>query len=195
MYNDPVTTDDLIKVYLRFKEWMDYDHERSPYCAMEVKVFQELFGTAYVVVPRALTNATYADMQEAMHERLALIDEMHDAIYNPAEDGKFERVLQEMDKTTFRSTVHYFQTLHEAITQMTDSVVVDESGELQSIDDEPMEDYLDQSDALFDEVHDFILSEHPELKTVSFPLERVYALGLPRNPPLPIDHGPPGLDS
>ncbi len=197
MLRDSVTIDDLVAAYLRFKEWMDYDLERSAYCAKEIMVLQELFGVSYVVVPPALRNSSHSELLQAMAERMALLDELLDAIYYPADDGKYERVLGAMDKTTFRSTVHYFTTLHEAIFQAADSIVFEDPDdpERYPIDSEPFDDHYDTSDALVEGVRDFIISEHPRLESVSFSLEKVYALGLPRIVPPPIDHGPPSLDS
>jgi hypothetical protein len=203
--NDPVTLDDLINAYLRFKEWMDYDTERSAYCAKEIIVLQKLFGIPYVTVPRQLADASYEDLLSIMEDRLDLIvahnGAIDDTLYNDDFDDEdrqeIDDLMREIDKTSFRSTVHYFKTLHQAINEAAQSVVIIDPSDPESytIDTEPFDDcFAEASDTLIDQIREFILSEHPRLESMSFPLERAYSLGLPRKAPEPIDHGPTALN-
>jgi hypothetical protein len=193
--NDPINLDDLVRAYVRFRDWMDYDAERSAYSAKEIITMQQLFKTAYVVIPRALRNATYEELATIMQHRQALLASFTEEIYNPGSEGVFDDLRLEIDKSTFRTTVHYFTTLHEAIWQAADSITFDDESapENYSIDSEPFDEHFDEVDeATFDDIRAFIISEHPGIEQVTFPVENAYALGLPRQIPDPIDHGPPG---
>lgn len=193
--NDPINLDDLIHTYVRFRDWMDYDAERSAYSAKEVTVMQQLFKTAYVIAPHSLTDATYEELAKVMEHRQALLISLNEELYNPSGEGVFDDLRLEIDKSTFRTTVHYFTTLHEAIWHAADSVTFDDepAPENYSIDSEPFDDHFDEVDeAAFDDIRAFIISEHPGIEQVTFPVENAYALGLPRQVPDPIDHGPPG---
>jgi len=193
--NDPINLDDLIRAYVRFRDWMDYDAERSAYSAKEAIVMQQLFKTVYVVAPPALRNATYEELATIMQHRQALLASFTEETYNPSSKGVFDDLRWEIDKSTFRTTVHYFTTLHEAIWQAADSISFDDASapENYSIDSEPFDEHFDEVDeASFDDIRSFIISEHPGIEEVTFPVEKAYALGLPRQVPDPIDHGPPG---
>lgn len=174
---------------------MDYDAERSAYSAKEVIIMQQLFKTAYVVVPSDLREAIYEELVAAMEHRQTLLSTLTREIDEPSGTGLFDDLRLEVDKSTFRTTIHYFTTLHEAIWHAADSVIFDDesSPENYSIDSEPFDDHFDEVDeATFDDIRDFIVSEHPGIEQVTFPVEKAYALGLPRQIPDPIDHGPPG---
>ena len=190
--NDPVTLDDLISAYIRFKEWMDYDTERSAYCAKEIAIMQTLFGTAYIKVPTVLLDATHEEMLNVMEERQAALSALAGVVDASAEEDEIDDLLREVDRTTFRSTVHYFITLHEAIWQAVESVSFEDESDTEkyTIDAEPFEDHFEEvTEDLFEDIHAFIISEHPEIELMSFPVEKLYELGLPRRAPEPIDHG------
>ena len=190
--SDSVSLNDLIMAYLRFKEWMDYDTERSAYCAKEIAIMQALFGTSYIKVPFVLLGATHEELLNAMEERQAKLTALAGAVDASAEEDEIADLLRDVDRTTFRSTVHYFITLHEAIWQAAESVSFeDESNpEKYTIDNEPFEDHFEEvNEALFEDIRAFIISEHPEIKSITFPVEKVYTLGLPRHVPEPIDYG------
>lgn len=194
LLNDPISLDDLIRAYIRFRDWMDYDPERSAYSAKEIIIMQQLFRTGYVVVPPALRDATYEELTDALEHRLELIGSLNEEIYNPSGTGAFDDLSAEIEKTTFSTTVHYFTTLHEAICHAADSVTYDDSKpEGYSIDAEPFDDHFDAVDEVsFENIRAFIVSEHPGIERLTFPAEKAYALGLPRQMPDPIDHGPTG---
>ncbi len=133
----------------------------------------------------------------------ALLGQYVNAIYSSvdgdahADQADSEDWLREIDKTTFRSSVDQFKTLHEAIHEVAASVVFDSTtGPADySIDTEPFEDHFDEvNDHKFDSIRAFMIAEYPDIEFLSFPLERVYDLGLPRQAPEPIDHGPAQLN-
>lgn len=193
--NDPVNLNDLIRAYIRFKDWMDYEAERSAYSAKEIVVMQALFGTGYIIVPPELIDASYEELLDAMESRQTLLVALSEALYDPTSEGKFDDLQLEVDKSTFRSTVHYFTTLYEAIYHAADNVSFEDESdpENHTIDNEPFDDHFDEVDeAMFEEVRNFIISEHPKIELMAFPVEKAYALGLPRQVPDPIDHGPTG---
>ena len=189
--NDPVTLDDLITAYLRFKEWMDYDLERSAYCAKEIIVMQALFKTAYIKVPLNLDSRSHEEILNAMEERQVKLTALTSAIDVSADEDEIDDLLRDVDKSTFKSTLHYFTTLHEAICQAIQGAGIEDdsnSGKC-TIDVEPIEDYFEEIDEnSFEYIRSFIISEYPEIEFMNFPIENVYALGLPRQAPAPIDH-------
>ena len=194
--NDPICVDDLIEAYLRFKEWMDYDTRRAAYAAKEVAVLQELFGTSYVEIPAGLEEASHEELLDVMYERQELLSAYVGALdelefreeSDPEEEDRVEELLHQIDRTSYRTTVHYFRTLHEALQEA--ARVVMEEGDLPE-DSDIYEDQFRKLDAdEVEEIRSFILSEHPELAAVTFPLERAYALGLPSHRPEPIEHYP-----
>lgn len=155
---------------------------------------QQLFKTAYVVVPISLRNATYEELAVAMEHRQELLTALTREIDEPSGIvGLFDDLRQEVSKSTFRTTVHYFTTLHEAIWHAADSVTFDDSKpEGYSIDAEPFDDHFDEVDeASFEDIRAFIVSENPGIERLTFSAEKAYVLGLPRQMPDPIDHGPP----
>lgn len=189
--NDPVTLDDLITAYLRLKEWMDYDLERSAYCAKEIIVMQALFKTAYIKVPFNLANASHEEMLNAMEERQVKLTALTRAVDASADEDEIDDLLRDVDKSTFKSTVHYFTTLHEAICQAIQGAGIEDdaySGKC-TIDAEPIEEHFEEIDEnSFEYIRSLIISEHPEIEFINFPIENVYALALPRQAPAPMNH-------
>jgi len=186
MGNDNLTLDNLIRAYLRFKEWMDYDAERSAYCAKEIIVMQKLFGTAYITVPADLATSGYDELLSVMDKRQTDLVALTGIIDGSADEGEINDLLREVDKTSFKSTTHYFITLHQAVLQAADSVRLDVALDQEEfvLDSEPFDDHFEEvHDAMFEEIRDFIISEHPKIKFISYPLETAYDLGLPRRAP------------
>lgn len=196
-----VTLDDLIEAYLRFKEWMDYDAERSAYSALEIAVMQKLFGTSYIAVPDALSAAGYGAMLSAMEQRMALIgryiDAIHASVDGDDDDPEDTTLLrEELDRTTFLSSVPWFITLHQAIHDAASSVRVGASGDASgyTIDESPFDDWLDEaSDDEVASIRAFIIEDHPGIDALRFPRAALYELGLPQQAPEPIDYGPAAL--
>lgn len=189
---DNLNLDDLIRAYLRFKDWMDYDEsDRSAYCAKEIIVMQQLFGTAYVTAPAELVTASFEDLLRAMEKRRAVLGLLIDAIHGSTEGSEIDDLLSEVDRTSFKSTVHYFTSLHQAIWQTAESAITDVGlgQEELVLDTEPIDDHFDEvTEAAFEDIRAFIVSEHPKIELMSFPAERAYDLGLPRRAPEPINH-------
>ncbi|MDH2916027.1 MAG: hypothetical protein PXX77_04030 [Gallionella sp.] len=189
MGKDCLDLDYLIRAYLRFKEWMDYDIERSAYCAMEIIVMQKLFGTAYITVPANLATASYEELLDAMEERQNVLNDLTYSIDMSAGIDEIHRLLNEVNKTTFKSTVHYFVTLHEAITQVAASATYDPDSDKTEpvIDTEPFEDHFEEADeVLFEEIKAFIIRHYPKIESLSFPIETRHVMGLPRHAPNPV---------
>ena len=187
--SDPVTFDDLVRAYFRYKEWMDYDLERSAYCAKEIIVMQSLFGTAYVRVPSAVASASYEELLTFMENRFATMEARNDVVYGSSDEGELRDLDAQLHRTSFRSDVQEFMTLHEALEIATSSARRSDEGEI-IVDDEPFDDcFAPVDDATYERIRAFIVSEHPEIEAKSFPAEKVYTLGLPRQPPDPIDYG------
>lgn len=189
MGNGNLALDDLVHTYLRFKEWMDYDAERSAYCAKEIIVMQKLFGTAYIIVPADLATFGHDELLNAMDKRQVDLTALTKAIDGSADEDEIDDLFREVEKTSFKSTTHYFITLHQAIWQAVDSVRLDVESDHEEfvLDSEPFDDHFEEvDDAMFEEIRDFIISEHPQIEFISFPLETAYDLGLPRRVPDPI---------
>lgn len=189
MENDNLTLDDLIRAYLRFKEWMDYDAERSAYCAKEIIVMQKLFGTKYITAPANLTMFGYDDLLSAMEKRQADLTALTEAIDGSSGEDEIDGLLKEVEKTSFKSTTHYFITLHQAIWQAVDSARLDVESDHEELvlDSEPFDDHFEEvDDAMFEEIRIFIISEHPQIEFMSFPQKTAYDLGLPKRAPQPI---------
>ena len=154
---------------------------------------QTLFKTAYINVPPNLVDASYGELLSVMEKRQTLINDFHEAVYNSTDEDRLDDVLMEMDKSTFKSTVYYFTTLHEAICQAVESVSFENESNpgKYTIDAEPFEDHFEEvNEDSFEDIRAFIISEHPKIEPMSFPVEKVYKLGLPKCAPEPIDHGP-----
>lgn len=184
--NDPVTLDDLVRSYLRFKDWMGHDTEHSAYCAKEIIVMQALFGTAYITVPPVLVTASYEELLACMEKRQITMRRFIDAVHTPSDYDKVDDLLEELNKSNFTSGVHYFTTLFEAIMQTAASARQNDEQEPGNlvIDEEPLEDHFEESnEATFESIRDFIITEYPKTEFMSFPKERLHSLGLPRSAP------------
>jgi hypothetical protein len=189
--NGHLNLDDLIRAYLRFKEWMDYDVERSAYCAMEIIVMQKLFGTAYVTVPADLVAASHVKLLSVMDKRISDMQALAGAIDDLADECVTDELLKVVDKTSFQSSVPYFTTLFQALWQgiRNAGFGVESCQEIWTVDHEPVEDYFDEvEEPPFEKIRAFIISEHPRIKSVCFPREMLYALGLPKQSPAPIPY-------
>ncbi len=183
---DSVALDDLVRSYLRFKDWMDHDTEHSAYCAKEIIAMQALFGTAYVKVPSDLITASYEELLACMEERQVTLEMFTEAIHTSADEDETRGLLMELEKSSFKSNVHYFTTLFEAILQTSASIRQDDEKELGNLvlDEEPLEDHFEESnEATFESIRAFIVTEHPETEFMNFSTEKLYSLGLPRLAP------------
>lgn len=181
--HDPITLDDLVRAYIRYKEWMDYDEVKSAYCLKEIMILQSLFGISYITPPAALRNASYPALLNVMTSRIALLTAYFQAIENPKDDLDTEEVLEKIQDSNFTSTVHYFTTLFEAITSAAENAAYSPSGNV-VLDEEPFEDHFAELDeALNDEIRAFILEDHPGIAEKTFPLATVYEMGLPMDVP------------
>lgn len=99
------------------------------------------------------------------------------------------RLLNEANKTTFKSTAHYFVTLQEAIFQVADSATYDPDADKTEpvLDTEPFDDHFEEADeVLFEEIRAFIISHYPKIESLSFPIETLHVMGLPRHAPNPV---------
>jgi len=184
--NDTVTVDDLVRSYLRYKDWMGYDVEHSAYCAMDIIVMQALFGTAYIKVPAHLVAASYEQLLAAMEERRVTMRRYIDAVHEFADESDTNDILMELEKTSFKSEVHYFTTLFEVVRQAAASAHQVEEDDPKSIviDESIIEDHFEEMDeASFESIKAFIVGEHPKVEFMSFPTERLHRMGLPRTAP------------
>ena len=178
-----VTVDDLIQAYLRFKDWICEEIERSAYSAKEMLIMQELFGTSYVKFPAGLPTESYADVCAFMKNR----DDVHArfmvALYFP-ENGQLDALLEEELRLGFISEVHYFMPISQAIMQTAASVRPDNETGNPIFDEEIMEDQFQETDeATVETIRRFVIAEHPEIEFMTFPREKLYAMGLPRTTP------------
>ena len=188
---DNLDLDDLIRAYLRFKEWMDYDAERSAYSAKEIIVMQKLFGTSYVTVPANLVTASHEKLLSVMDKRISDMCALTGAVDDLSDECVASELLKVVDETSFKSSVHYFAPLFQALWQGIRNAGFDvESGQdLWTVDHEPLEDYFDEvEEPPFEETRAFIISEHPRIGSVCFSREMLYALGLPKQSPVPIPY-------
>ena len=169
MLKEPVTLSDLVSAYLRFKEWMDCDAERSAYCAMEIMIMQRLFGTRYVIPPGDLGNASYEQLLIAMTKRQADLRLFTDLVHESNDEDTFEDVVADLRKTTFFSKVGPFATTFQVLSEgaFFDSHFYGESP---------------------DELRAFILSEFPAIEKLTFSKDSLYEAGLPKIAPEPPDH-------
>lgn len=189
--NDHLNLDDLIRAYLRFKEWMDYDVERSAYSAKEIIVMQKLFGTTYVTVPANLVAASHEKLLSVMDKRISDMQTLAGAIDDLADEKVTNDLLKVVDETTFQSLVPYFTPLFQALWQGVGAAGFEiESGQnMWTLDIEPIDDYFDEiEEPPFEEIRAFIISEHPQIESVRFAREKLYALGLPKQSPDPIPY-------
>lgn len=189
--NDHLNLDDLIRTYLRFKEWMDYDAEHSAYSAKEIIVMRKLFGTAYVTVPADLVAASHEKLLNVMDKRISDMQALAGAIDSLADESVTNELLKVVDETSFQSSAPYFTTLFQGLWQTIRNAGFDiESGQdIWTVDHELVEDYYDEVEKPpFEEIRTFIISEHPRIESVCFSREKLYALGLPKQSPDPIPY-------
>ncbi|MBI3373618.1 MAG: hypothetical protein HY017_17980 [Betaproteobacteria bacterium] len=184
-----IQLNDLILAYLRYKNWMDYDTVHSAFCAEEIIVMQALFGTAYIKVPAALITASYEELLACMDKRQATLRMQTDAVYSSTYEDQIDDILKELEKSALKSELHYFTALHEATMRTAASArwdIEQESGKL-ALDKEPLEDYYEKSDeATIERIRTLIIAEHPEIESMSFPVEKLRDMGLPKQPPEPV---------
>lgn len=162
--NDHLNLDDLIRAYLRFKEWMDYDAERSAYSAKEITVMQKLFGTTYVIVPANLVAASYEKLLSVMDKRISDMQTLAGAIDDLADERVTNELLKVVNETTFQSSVSYFTPLFQTLWQGIRNAGFDiESGQNKwTLEKEQFDDYFDEIEGPpFEETRAFIISEHP----------------------------------
>lgn len=184
--NDPVTLDDLVHSYLRYKNWMDYDTEHSAYCAKEIIVMQALFGTAYITAPPFLVTVSYEELLACMEKRQVTMGMFSDAVHTQTDRDTFDNLLEELTKSSFTSGVHYFTTLFEAVMQTAASARQNDEQERGNLllDEEPLQDHFEEpNEATFEIIKNFIITEYPKTEFMSFSKERLHGLGLPRSAP------------
>ena len=180
--NRTVGVDDLVRSYLRYKDWMDHDAESSAYCVKEVIVMQELFGTAYIKAPPNLASASYEELLACMEKRQDTLCKFTYATHTPEHEDGIDDIYQEIEKTQFRSEVHYFVTLFEALMQCASSAQLNDPGESEvfELDKEPLEDHFEKTtEAMFETIRDFIVAEHPGIDRKRFSVDRLQQMGLP----------------
>ena len=188
--NDTVTVDDLVRSYLRYKDWMDHDTEHSAYCAMDIILMQVLFGTTCIKVPPNLVDASYEELLACMEKRQVTLAMFIDAAHESIGENETDHFLSELEMSTFKSEVHYFTTLFEAILQTAESVRQDDEQEPSylELDEEPLEDHFaEPDDATLETIRAFILTQHPRTEFMSFPAAKLHRMGLPTSaPPDPL---------